>query len=144
MKMRLLISLAIWPALMTGPLSGQESPLDRAMVSGPAVHTPSGIVQGFSPDGQTFAWKGIPFARPPVGALRWKAPLDPVPWTGVRDATADPGPCAQQVYDRYWRSSDAFTGSEDCLYLNVYRPRTRKKDLPVYVFIHGGSNNSRA
>lgn len=141
MKLRLLTAVAIWLSLVTGPLSGQESPLDRAMAAGPAAHTPFGIVEGFSPDGHTLVWKGVPYARPPVGDLRWKAPLDPVPWTGVRDATVDPSPCAQQVYDKYWRSSDAFTGSEDCLYLNVYRPRTHEKELPVYVFIHGGSNN---
>ncbi len=141
MKTRPLAAVAIWLTLATGPLSGQESLLDRANVAGPVAHTPFGIVQGFSPDGHTLVWKGVPYAQPPVGALRWKAPLDPVAWTGVRDATSDPGPCAQQVYDKYWRSSDAFTGSEDCLYLNVYRPRTHEKDLPVYVFIHGGSNS---
>lgn len=109
MKIRPLAAVAIWLTLATGPLSGQESLLDRSNVAGPVAHTPFGIVQGFSPDGHTLVWKGVPYAQPPVGALRWKAPLDPVAWTGVRDATSDPGPCAQQVYDKYWRSSDAFT-----------------------------------
>jgi para-nitrobenzyl esterase len=105
------------------------------------VATASGAVRGLSLDGRTLMWQGVPYARPPVGALRWKAPVAPIPWSGVRDATTNPDVCTQQVYDQYWRPSDAFTGSEDCLYLNVYRPKSAARNLPVYYFIHGGAGN---
>ena len=105
------------------------------------VTTAYGILNGYDFDSGTLAWKGVPYAKPPVGALRWKAPLDPDPWTGVRDATAACSECTQQVYDQYWRSSNAFVGSEDCLYLDIYAPNTTATNLPVYVYIHGGSNN---
>ncbi|MCX8025677.1 MAG: carboxylesterase family protein, partial [Thermanaerothrix sp.] len=88
-----------------------------------------------------WVWKGIPYAKPPVGSLRWKAPQDPDSWTGVREATTGCDVCIQQIYSRYWMSSNAFVGSEDCLYLDVYRPRTSDTNLPVFMWIHGGSNN---
>ena len=105
------------------------------------VTTAFGAVCGNSPDGHSLVWKGIPYAAPPVGALRWKAPVDPVPWSGVRLAMTDPDVCFQQKYDSYWRPTDDFIGSEDCLYLNVYRPKTLARNLPVYVFIHGGEGD---
>jgi para-nitrobenzyl esterase len=106
-----------------------------------SVPTAYGVVKGYAPDFGTWAWKGIPYAKPPVGALRWKAPQDPDSWIGVREATAACSECTQQVMDQYWRSSNAFVGSEDCLYLDVYRPKTDATGLPVFVYIHGGSNN---
>jgi len=106
-----------------------------------AVTTAFGVVNGYAYDSGTWAWKGVPYARPPVGALRWKAPLDPLPWTDAREATASCSECTQAVIDSYWRSSGAFTGSEDCLYLDIYRPKNNDTGLPVYVYIHGGSNN---
>jgi para-nitrobenzyl esterase len=106
-----------------------------------SVTTTFGAVKGYAYDAGTWAWKGIPYAKPPVGALRWKAPLDPDPWTGVREATAPCSECTQQVYNQYWVSSNAFIGSENCLYLDIYAPNTTATNLPVYVFSHGGSNN---
>ena len=105
------------------------------------VQTASGAVKGLSAGAGAVVWAGVPYARPPVGALRWKAPRDPMPWSGVRDATVNPDVCTQQVYDQYWRPSNAFTGSEDCLYLNVYRPKSGARNLPVYYFVHGGAGN---
>lgn len=101
----------------------------------------------------TWAWRGIPFARPPVGALRWKAPRDPESWQGVRDATAfGPaavqygrvyGPGSHNTYDETIGTTlNQAVGSEDCLYLNIWRPADAGTDLPVIVFIHGGSNVS--
>jgi Carboxylesterase type B len=105
------------------------------------VYTTYGFVNGYATD-STLIWKGIPYAKPPVGDLRWKAPVDPDPWTDIRDATSSCSECIQQVSDKFWRpaSSSAFTGSEDCLYLDIYRPQTNTPNLPVYVWIHGGAN----
>lgn len=104
------------------------------------VNTASGDVKGTTID-DAWVWKGIPYAKPPVGDLRWKAPVDPDPWTGVRDATSPSSECSQQVTDKFWRpAAGQFTGSEDCLYLDIYRPMTLEKGLPVYVWIHGGAN----
>ena len=109
-------------------------------VSTLTVATAFGSVKGSStPDG-VWAWLGIPYAKPPVGALRWTAPVDPDKWTGVRDATTPCSKCSQQVTDKFWRPGSGFTGSEDCLYLSIYRPPTMEKGLPVFVWIHGGAN----
>jgi para-nitrobenzyl esterase len=86
----------------------------------------------------TWVWKAIPFARPPLGQLRWRAPQDPVPWQGVRRETAFNAGCTQfsEVIP------GMISGSEDCLYLNVWRPRDAEPGLPVYVWIHGGGNST--
>ena len=87
------------------------------------------------------AWLGIPFAAPPVGELRWRAPQPPLPWDGVREALGH-GPGCPQL-----DPGGEATGDEDCLTLNVYAPATPGDDvpqgedrLPVMVFIHGGGN----
>ncbi|CAG4978999.1 unnamed protein product [Colias eurytheme] len=84
-----------------------------------------------------FSFKGIPYAEPPIGDLRFKAPKPKQPWTGVRQAT-EHGPICFQ-YDVFSRPP-VNTGEEDCLYLNVYTPDIQpQKYLPVMVFIHGGA-----
>ncbi|KAE8748913.1 Carboxyl/Cholinesterase 21 [Frankliniella occidentalis] len=81
------------------------------------------------------AFRGIPYAQPPVGQLRFKAPLPPASWFEVRDATKEGSACLQQEL-----LSKKIIGSEDCLYLNVYHPQNSSSTwLPVYFFIHGGS-----
>lgn len=102
------------------------------------VSTGSGLVRGkVSGDGNVDVFKGIPYAAPPVGDLRWKAPLPPFSWSGVRDAL-DPGsPCPQ--------SGRLASTNEDCLYLNVWAPHHRPpRGLPVMVFIHGGGQRVSA
>jgi para-nitrobenzyl esterase len=87
---------------------------------------------------------GIPFAAPPVGALRWHAPADPAPWSGTRSATQFGNQCTQVsgLFDPSGNpaSFGAVTGSEDCLYLNVFRPNTAQSNLPVFYWIYGGAN----
>jgi len=81
---------------------------------------------------------GIPFAQPPLGDLRWRPPVDPTPWTDVRDATS----YALAAPQRIPNPSGVREASEDCLYLNVFTPAKRRAGapLPVMVYIHGGSN----
>jgi para-nitrobenzyl esterase len=98
------------------------------------VQTKYGSVSGFL-DKDTWCWKGIPYATPPVGQLRWRAPLDPIPWLGMRK-TRRFGSAAAQVMMILGPM-----GSEDCLYLNIWRPKTPETDLPVYLYIHGGGNS---
>jgi len=106
--------------------------------------TAQGDVRGAAWDQDTNAWLGIPYARPPVGDLRWKAPRDPEPWEGVRDAAGFCRPCSQ--LGGFLGGLDPATfgrpvGTEDCLYLNVWSPRTQEGPLPVFLYIHGGMNS---
>ena len=87
------------------------------------------------------AWRGIPFAAPPVGDLRWRPPADAEPWVG-RPARprATAQPCLQGTSSSLGSGLiDIEGGSEDCLTLNVSRPDDDREDLPVMVWIHGGS-----
>jgi para-nitrobenzyl esterase len=115
--------------------------------SNPVLTIEGGKVIGVpTPTKGIIAYKGIPFAAPPVGKLRWKEPQPVVPWTGVK--TADKyGAAAMQVtwdpnsfYGKEWRASGSVPFNEDCLYLNVWTPAAGKTDkkLPVAMWIHGG------
>jgi para-nitrobenzyl esterase len=86
----------------------------------------------------TLEFLGIPYAKPPVGDLRWKAPQKPDPWSNVRDATQFGKRCAQLASATL---QNAASNDEDCLYLNVWTPVPAPRDpLPVMVWIHGGGN----
>ena len=100
------------------------------------VATQSGRVRGRVEDGIA-SWKGIPFAAPPVGALRWRAPRPVAPWREVRDAGAYGNDCMQVPFP----SDAAPLGTppaEDCLYLNVWKSAGAKGKLPVVLWIYGG------
>lgn len=117
--------------------------------------TTFGRVQGSDDSSKsgTYAWKGVPFAKAPTGALRWKAPVDPDAWSDTRTTKQFGnacvqygriyGPGANNTYDATIGTTlNQAVGSEDCLYLNIWRPSTDQSRLPVIVFIHGGSNVS--
>ncbi|MCT2587197.1 carboxylesterase/lipase family protein [Actinophytocola gossypii] len=103
-----------------------------AAVPGALVRTDDGWLRGTSGPGYEL-YQGIPYAAPPVGALRWASPRAAAPWHGIRDATR-PGPrCPQHA-----TPGNAPSATEDCLYLNVTAP-ARARHAPVLVWLHGGS-----
>ncbi len=97
--------------------------------------TSQAILSGIKAEAaSTWTWLGVPYAKPPVDGLRWRAPqaLEPTPEQTIA-ATKLPQVCTQLTNGKV-------TGSEDCLYLNIYRPATADTSLPVLVFLHGGGN----
>jgi para-nitrobenzyl esterase len=101
------------------------------------IQIESGLIQGVpSPDKAVVAFKGIPYAAPPVGALRWREPQPPAKWDGVRLADKF-GACCPQV--RFGSTVPVAGASEDCLYLNVWVPaKTAENNIPILFFVHGG------
>lgn len=96
------------------------------------VQTRNGAVRGEGAD--VVAFRGIPYAAPPIGQLRWRAPAEAKPWSGVRDATRFGPRCPQPT-----GAGDPVAINEDCLTLNVWTPaRSADQRLPVMVWIHGG------
>jgi len=109
---------------------------DAAPDAQPEVRIETGALRGDSVDG-IIAFKGIPFAAPPVGELRWRAPQPASSWSGTRDATHYGHDCMQNPFP----SDAAPLGTppaEDCLYLNIWKPAAAKGKLPVMVWIYGG------
>ncbi len=105
-------------------------------------HTTSGDVIGGPAHYGAVAWLGIPFAQPPVGPLRWRAPQPPTPWTEPREALHYGHACAQPSTPLLGEGEreGQVAGDEDCLTLNVFAPPKAEK-LPVMFWIHGGGNS---
>ena len=122
--MALALSLAVSP-LMAAPQTTITSGPIEGEVQASAVH-----------------YLGIPFAKPPIGELRWKAPVDPAPWTTTRETKQFADHCLQ--FGHFVNSSDSSifdqpVGSEDCLYLNVWHPETASSTpRKVILFVYGG------
>jgi para-nitrobenzyl esterase len=111
---------------------------DTAIVAGPVVDAPAGAVAGTA-EGDLHVFRGIPYAQPPVGSLRWQPPLPLPRWKGVRAATEFGAGCYQPPP----RLSNIYAGnpipmSEDCLTLNIWSP-TNARNAPVFFWIYGGA-----
>ena len=105
--------------------------------------TAQGEVIGFK-EGKTFVWRGVPFAKPPINELRWKAPKPPEPFEARFEAKEFSEECFQPQ-GFMTGEEGGWTGSEDCLYLNIWSPvwlsqKLADKKVPVMVWIHGGGN----
>jgi para-nitrobenzyl esterase len=129
--MQMLCRSIILSALLVLPLIsyGAPSPLQ--------VKLRTGVVEGRE-EGPVRTFLGIPYAAPPVGDRRWKPPLAPAKWTGIRKATEFGARCVQAPIfdDMVFRDAGH---SEDCLFLNVWTPaKSARSKLPVMVWIHGG------
>lgn len=121
-------ALLVGAAVVTTPVA--------AAAQSTQVRIDTGAIRGTAAEG-VLSWKGIPFAAPPVGDLRWRAPQPVAKWSSVRDTTAYSADCMQVPFP-----SDAAplgtTPAEDCLYANVWRPQGAANKLPVMVWIYGG------
>jgi para-nitrobenzyl esterase len=112
-----------------------------AQAAEPVLHVTGGDLMGDRLPDASYVFHAVPFAAPPVGDLRWRAPQDVVAWSGVRHKT-DSAPACLQI-DYGWQTDMAAKSSEDCLYLEVRTPDLRpQKPLPVMVYIHGGANRA--
>ncbi|MDE3195386.1 MAG: carboxylesterase family protein [Acidobacteriota bacterium] len=126
-------------ALFLAALAAQAAPLKP-------VKTEGGLLSGVpAANGTIVAYKGVPFAAPPVGDLRWKAPQPALKWNGVKAADRFGANCVQNIVDSRapWTHEFMAHGetSEDCLYLNIWTPAAASREKrAVFVYLHGGAN----
>ena len=146
-----LILFLTWPPIRAVPAYEGKAPVYTE-----PVRTRQGDVRGVViADGAVELYAGIPYAQPPVGELRWKEPQDPLPWDGVLDGDHFAPMCMQPTHLPIYDSLARIIGyhdykislndnyrppvSEDGLYVNVWKPAGAVQDLPVLVYIHGGT-----
>ena len=128
-------------------LLGDDGPPPATADEATAVNLPQGRIVGFVDGRGAYAWLGIPFARPPVEELRWRAPLPPAPSAEPLVATSVGTPCMQfanMLADFEDADGDGIIGGEDCLFLNVHAPAGAPGDgrkRPVMFWNHGGGNS---
>ncbi|TDU82212.1 para-nitrobenzyl esterase [Kribbella voronezhensis] len=135
-KLRLAMALALIPAAVLVNSATAAQPESAPGAEPAVVRTDAGVLRGAT-SGSARVFNGIPYAAPPVGSLRWRAPQPVKPWTGVRDALSLSAPCAQSGEN----NSEVPKGSteEDCLYLNVTTPAAKSAHpRAVVVWIPGG------
>ncbi len=130
-------------------IPAQAEPPPVADVSSERLLALGGVV-GFATPSETHAWLGLPYARPPVDALRWRAPRPAAAWADTRDALSFGAPCLQvgsMIGGVPAEDAAGYAGQEDCLTLNVWAPRSEVEGVPtgddrwpVMVWIHGGGN----
>ena len=143
------VSLNKSPQIFEKSVAGLYNKAPRVVDNASRVVAPAGEFVGFSDSYDTFAWIGIPYAKPPVGDLRWRAPQPLAPRTTRLEANNYGQPCIQfggSLAGVEGENTDV-VGSEDCLSLNIWAPKTSvakqgADKLPVMVWIHGGGNDS--
>ena len=124
-----LVTVAVL-GLMAAAAAATEKPA-------PSITVETGTLAG-AVEGGVESWKGIPYAAPPVGPLRWRAPQPAAHWNGVLQATAYGHDCMQKPSSMGIVPRLGATPAEDCLYVNVWRPAAATARLPVLVWIFGG------
>jgi para-nitrobenzyl esterase len=141
-----ILPTAVAAALLSAACAPQPAP---GVFAHDSLRTlkPGRVVGVRMPDG-THAWRGIPFAEPPVGERRWRAPAPVTAWSGILHAQVSGNPCPQFASPLGGVPGDPgeIVGSEDCLTLDVYAPRltpaaVTQTALPVMVWLHGGGNS---
>ena len=139
--MRLVLCLLLVALLAS---CAKNAPPDPTAADATRRTVAQGELVGFVTEDGAHGWRAVPYAAPPVGSLRWRAPRPPENWDGLRDATTFADRC-MQLSNRLNASEGIkpgkVIGSEDCLYLDIYAPPDAdSKNLPVMVWIHGGAN----
>lgn len=131
-RRQMIASLGSFGAMALAGFPAKSSSSEDSLV----VALKDGRVAGTREANGTRVWRGIPFARPPIGAARGRAPQPVEPWSTVKNTTAFGSPAVQQALGPFPAPT---TGTEDCLYLNVWAPeQPSDKPRPVLVWIHGG------
>lgn len=139
LTLAILLSINIFGCTDKG--TGMSTDINKERIN--RVATEHGILEGAwsEVDSSIGIFRGIPYAQPPIGELRWRAPQGLASWTGVRSATKFGAACWQSYSDdAFVWSRGEFSRSEDCLHLNIWQPEKTNTPAPVMVWFHGGAH----